>query len=105
MTNLVSAIDGMFSVTDFNKGKANQIFDSIKTNRIGIVVKNNKPECILLSPEEYKRIMRIIEDYEDYSLALQRLSNNDMSQALSSNEVFFDVADDDLKQIGDVEFE
>ena len=105
MTNLVSAIDGMFSVTDFNKGKANQIFDSIKTNRIGIVVKNNKPECILLSPEEYKRIMRIIEDHEDYSLALQRLSNNDMSQALSSNEVFFDVADDDLKQIGDVEFE
>ena len=105
MTNLVSAIDGMFSVTDFNKGKANQIFDSIKTNRIGIVVKNNKPECILLSPEEYKRIMRIIEDYEDYSLALQRLSNNDMSQALSSHEVFFDVADDDLKQIGDVEFE
>ena len=105
MTNLVSAIDGMFSVTDFNKGKANQIFDSIKTNRIGIVVKNNKPECILLSPEEYKRIMRIIEDHEDYSLALQRLSNNDMSQALSSREVFFDVADDDLKQIGDVEFE
>ena len=96
MTNLVSAIDGMFSVTDFNKGKANQIFDSIKTNRIGIVVKNNKPECILLSPEEYKRIMRIIEDHEDYSLALQRLSNNDMSQALSSQEVFFDVADDDL---------
>lgn len=105
MTNLVSAIDGMFSVTDFNKGKANQIFDSIKTNRIGIVVKNNKPECILLSPEEYKRIMRIIEDHEDYSLALQRLSNNDMSQALSSREVFFDVADEDLKQIGDVEFE
>ena len=105
MTNITSVLDGMFSVTDFNKGKANQIFERVKENKIGIVVKNNRPECILLDPEEYKKIMRRIEDSEDHVLAMQRLESGDLSKALSSEEVFGDISDEDLKEAGDIDFE
>ena len=105
MINITSVIDGMFSVTDFNKGKANQIFYTVKTNKIGVVVKNNRPECILLDPEEYKRIMKKIEDSEDYALAMQRLQNSDLSRALSSQEVFGDISENELEEIGEIDFE
>ena len=105
MTNITSVIDGMFSVTDFNKGKANQIFDTVKANKIGIVVKNNRPECILLDPEEYKRIMKKIEDSEDYALAMQRLQSSNLSNALSSQEVFGDLSENEPEESGEIDFE
>ena len=105
MTNLVLAIDGMFSVTDFNKGKANQIFDSVKANNIGIVVKNNKPECILLSPDEYRRIMKRLEDSEDYVLATRRKESSNLSDSLSAEDVFGVLSEDDLKDVEEIDFE
>ena len=35
-------------ITRFNKGEANKIFDEVETSGTKIVMKNNKPACVLL---------------------------------------------------------
>ena len=105
MFSILHVFDSMFSVTDFNQGKARQIFDKVKTSGIGVVVKNNKPECFLVSPEEFKSMMEMIENYEDLKLARQRIEKHDMSESLSAEEVFGDISAADLEELRDVEFE
>lgn len=58
----VDILDSIVPISRFNKGGASKIFSEVKKTGSKIVVKNNVPECVLLSPEEYKKI---IEDYED----------------------------------------
>ena len=49
--------------------------------------------------------MKKIEDSEDYALAMQRLQNSDLSKALSSKEVFGDISEKQLEEIGEIDFE
>ncbi len=104
MKDIITAIDSLYSISDFNKGKANQIFDSVRKNKVGIVVKNNKPECVLMSLDEYRRLLQKLEDAEDLALALTRLRNSDISQARTADQAFFDVSDESLKELDDIEF-
>ena len=52
-------------------------------------VKNNEPEVVLLSPQEYVELM---EDQELLSLALERLEHYDPSSVISSEEMDREVA-------------
>ena len=54
----------MVPVSRFNKGEAAKIFDEVTQTGIKIAVKNNKPICILLSPERYESLLEHIEDLE-----------------------------------------
>ena len=72
----INILDSIIPISRFNKGEANKIFAEVKNKGIRIVVKNNVPECVLISPEEYQRM---IEDYEDMkllALAEKRLADN-----------------------------
>jgi len=55
-------------VSRFNKGEASKIFDEVAKTGIKIAMKNNKPACVLLSPEKFEAIM---EDLEDIDLILE----------------------------------
>ena len=52
----------MVPVSRFNKGEAAKIFDEVSRTGIKIAVKNNKPACVLLSPEKYESMLEEIED-------------------------------------------
>ena len=54
----------MVPVSRFNKGEASKIFDEVSATGIKIVVKNNKPACVLLSPDRYESLIEKIEDFE-----------------------------------------
>jgi len=54
----------MVPVSRFNKGEAAKIFDEVIQTGIKIAVKNNKPTCILLSPDRYESILEYIENLE-----------------------------------------
>jgi len=54
----------MVPVSRFNKGEAAKIFDEVSKTGIKIAVKNNKPACVLMSPDRYEALMELIEDFE-----------------------------------------
>ena len=66
--NTVNVLDSIIPISQFNKGQASKIFSDVKKVGIKIVVKNNVPECILMSPQNYQQMM---EEYEDAILAAE----------------------------------
>ena len=60
--NTVNILDSIVPISRFNKGEANKIFSDVKKFGTRIVVKNNVPECVLMSPQNYQNMM---EEYEN----------------------------------------
>ena len=50
-------------ITRFNKGEANKIFDEVQSTGTKIVMKNNRPACVLVSPEQYESLIEMLSDY------------------------------------------
>ena len=74
--NTLNVLDSIIPISRFNKGEANKIFSDVKKFGTKIVVKNNVPECVLMSPQTYQQML---EEYEDALLAAEaekRLSQN-----------------------------
>ena len=58
------AVNSLVPISDFNKGKANKIFEDIQESGYKIVVKNNKPVCVLITPKKYEEMIRTIEEHK-----------------------------------------
>ena len=56
-------IKNIVSITLFNKGKASQMFSRVDKGETLVVVKNNKPVAIILSPEEYELLQAFPKTY------------------------------------------
>ena len=69
-------LNSLVSITQFNRGQASRIFDRLHTERHLVVLKNNQPEAIILSPAEYSRLSEIEEDYMLLLEATERLAKN-----------------------------
>ena len=52
-------LQSLVPISQFNKGQAAKIFDRLRSERELIVLKNNQPSAIILSPEEYTRLTEI----------------------------------------------
>lgn len=97
--NTVNVLDSIIPISLFNKGQANKIFSEVKKFGTRIVVKNNVPECILMSPQAYQQMM---EEYEDAMLAAEaakRFSSD--SKYISQSEVMkkFGLSETDLDDV------
>jgi PHD/YefM family antitoxin component YafN of YafNO toxin-antitoxin module len=94
-------------ITLFNRGQASKIFDRVKSEGQLVVLKNNSPEAVILSPEEYTRMAEIVEDYQLLVLAQERLANNNEANAVSLETVMehLGITQADLDAVGDVEIE
>lgn len=102
-----SIFDDIISITEFNKGRAGKIFESVKSGRPKIVFKNNVPECILISPEQYKNMLDELEDLQLIALSDERMKNYDSERLLSSEEINkkYDYNDPDIADADEIEFE
>ena len=49
-------INQIIPITLFNKGKASQLFSRVQEGKPLIVLKNNCPIAVIISPDEYKII-------------------------------------------------
>ena len=107
MLNVSSAIRDTVSITDLNRGLAGKIFEDVKKTGAKVVMKNNVAECVLLSPEEYVRIMDELEDAKLYALAMERMSRDNPPRTISQEEMdaHFGVTEDDLSGWEDMELE
>ncbi len=83
MSIAYNTLNSLVPITQFNKGQASKIFDRLTNEKQLIVLKNNVPAAVILSPEEY---IRLSEMAEDHYLALE--AQNRMAK--SSETVSFD---------------
>lgn len=103
MTNFGSVIKNMVSFSEFNRGQAGKIFDSVKTTGTKIVIKNNSPECVIMSIDEYSKLTEEINDARLLLTAVDRLDEFDgnMKNTFSQEEVIkmFGIAEDEEVEI------
>ena len=105
--NIRSAIENTVSISQFNRGLAGKIFDEVKRYGAKVVMKNNAPECVLLSPEEYLHLLDEVNDARLLATAAQRVSTFNPSTLISQEEVDreFGFSPSDYEGTDDVEFE
>ena len=104
---IVSIMNHMVPVSAFNKGEAGAIFSSVKkTGEPKLVLRRNEPECVLVSPDAYIRLMNELEDLRDYQRAVERL-NASKGETISFADVLKEegITQEDLDKMEDVEFE
>lgn len=107
MNSVMSAIQNTVSISLFNRGLAGKIFSDVRRTGAKVVMKNNIPECVLLSPEEYTELIEQLEDAKLLSLAEERLANYDPNTVITSEEMdkIFNITSKDLDGFEEVEFE
>jgi len=92
--------DTLVPISRFNKGEASKIFDEIKDTGYKIVVKNNTPACVMLTPERYQEMIEMIEDLYLIELVEERLKA-DPQETHSFEEMLAEdgVSIDDLENV------
>jgi prevent-host-death family protein len=78
--DLRDALDHIISVSELGRGQASKVIQVVKSRKEQfIVVKNNKPEAIIMSIEEYNELMESKEELELLLLATERVKNANIS--------------------------
>ena len=106
MAYTADILDSLVPITQFNRGQASRIFDRLHNENQLIVLKNNQPAAIILSPSEFQRLSEIEEDYTLLLEATRRLKE-DSSSTSSREEVMSElgISEADLAAAGDVVIE
>lgn len=104
--SVMGVMKSIVPITRFNKGEANRIFDEVEASGTKIVMKNNRPACILMSPGKYEALMELLSDYVLLEEAAERMAHYDSKETLSQEEMMesLGISQDDLADI-DVEIE
>ena len=104
--SIVGMMNAMVPITRFNKGEASKIFDEVESSGIKIVVINNKPACVLLSPAQYENLMEMLSDAILLAEAEKRMATNDDSENISHEDLLAElgITEDELADV-DVEIE
>ena len=105
--NIRAAIENTVSITSFNRGLAGQIFSEVKQSGAKVVMKNNAPECVLMAPQVYVKLMDEIHNARLLVLATQRMNNYnpDNNIPLSDIQDELGITDEELNELDEVEFE
>lgn len=106
MAIAANLLQSLVPISQFNKGQAAKIFDRLHSERELIVLKNNQPSAIILSPEEYTRLTEIEEDYFLLLEANKRLDDGN-NKTLSFDSVMSNlgISEDELLDTEDVDIE
>jgi len=107
MANIASAIRDTISISLFNRGLAGKIFEEVKQTGAKVVMKNNAAECVLLSPDEYIRIMDEVNDARLLAVANERMEHFDPTSVISADDLYKElgITEEDMDAIGEVDFE
>lgn len=105
--DILGALKNTVSISLFNKRQASKIFDSVRKTGIKIVMKNNKPECVLISPEDYIKMIDQINDAKLLMLASKRMEKVNPEEMLTQKEFDekYGIKEADLQGFDEVEFE
>ena len=107
MANITSAIKDTISISLFNRGLAGKIFEEVKQSGAKVVMKNNAAECVLLSPDEYLRLMDEINDARLLAVANERMASYNPINSIPAEDVYreFGITDEAIAACDEVEIE
>ncbi len=86
-----SVMNSLVSISRFNRGEANKIFEEVKETGFKIVLKNNTPACVLITPEAYEQMLDTIEEYRLFMEAEKRMENARPEDFISRDEVLSEL--------------
>lgn len=100
------AINSLIPISRFNKGEANKIFEEVRETGFKIVLKNNTPTCVLITPEAYEQMLETLENYRLLIEAEKRLENAKEEDFIPAEQALQElgISEADLEDI-EVEFE
>lgn len=104
--SVMSVMRAIVPITRFNKGEANRIFEEVEASGTKIVMKNNRPACVLMSPEKYEALMEMLSDYIMQEEAEARMKHFNSEESMTQKEVMesLGITEADLDDI-EVEIE
>lgn len=107
MISIRGAIENTIPISLFNRGLAGKIFDEVKRCGAKVVMKNNSPECVLLSPDEYIKLLDEVNDARLLAAAAQRMTHFDPSTVISQEQVDkeFGFTRSDYENVEEIDFE
>ena len=107
MASAANLLHSLVPISQFNKGQAAKIFDRLHSEKELIVLKNNQPSAIILSPEEYTRLTEIEEDYFLLLEANKRIEENSDKQTVSFDSVMrnLGISEQELLDTEDIDIE
>lgn len=98
-----TTLKNMVSFSEFNRGQAGKIFDDVKKVGKKIVIRNNNPECVLVSIKEYIEMVDEINDMRALLMAVDCMNDFDgnMNHTFSQDEVekMFGVDTSDCNEV------
>lgn len=106
MNPIRGAIENTIPISLFNKGLAGKIFEDVKRCGAKVVMKNNTAECVLLSPEQYVRLLDEVNDAHLLTLAAERMEKyNGVTVSQEDVDREFGFTSSDYEDVGEIEFE
>ena len=107
MASVMSAIKNTGPISQFNRGLAGKIFEDVKQSGAKVVMKNNVAECVLISPEEYVRLMDEVNDARLLAVASERMAHFNPATLISEEEMNrrLGITEDDLTGFDEVDIE
>ena len=74
-------------ISCFDEGGASRIFDAVKHDGPTVVMNNDHPVCVLLSPKQYEVLIEMLSDTLLFEEAESRMAMNDDSKNTSQEEM------------------
>ena len=74
--SVMGVMKSIVPITRFNKGEANRI-----------VMKNNRPTCVLMSPNQYESLMEMLSDYIMQEEADNRMARCNPEETISQDDM------------------
>ena len=107
MASVLSAIKNTVPNSQFNRGLAGKIFEDVKQSGAKVVMKNNVAECVLISPEEYVRLMDEVNDARLLAVASERMAHFNPATLISEEEMNrrLGITEDNLTGFDEVDIE
>lgn len=107
LPSITDIFKNMISITDLNKGKGSKIIDDVKKTGYKVILKNNRPEAVLITPDRFEEMLSLKDEIEDMNLgmeALRRLANFNSDELISQEDILseFGISPEELNSI-DVE--
>ena len=103
--SVAQVLENMYSVSELSRGKASAVLAAVTDNSPAIIVKNNKPYRVVMTVEEYKRIMEHFEDEYLLELAEERLSKHNEEDFLEWDDLLRKCDLDPNDPLDDIEVE
>lgn len=82
-----SMLNNMVSISSLNHGEAGKVLSKVSNNHPVIVLDDNRPSAVIITPDDYWRLTQAEEDFALYQEAMDRLHNDDGTQ-LTDIDVF-----------------